>query len=85
MKTTLLLASLLLGLSALSSVAADAPAYPLTTCVVSGEKLDDMGKPYIFTYEGRQVELCCSSCKKSFDKDPAKYMEKLDAAAKAAK
>jgi len=65
--------------------AADEPAYPLSTCIVSGEKLDDMGKPYVFTCEGKQVELCCKSCKKDFDKDPAKYMEKLNAAAKAMK
>ena len=62
------------------------PAYPLQNCLVSGEKLGgDMGKPYVFTYEGKEVELCCKSCKKDFDKDPAKYMKALEDAPKAAK
>ncbi len=51
--------------------------YPLTTCIVSGEKLDGMGDPYVFTHEGTEVRLCCESCRDDFDKDPAKYMVKL--------
>jgi YHS domain-containing protein len=64
----------------------DAKPYPLTTCVVSGEKLGEMGKPYKFTQDGREIQLCCKSCLKDFKKDPAKYVKKLDEAeAKAAK
>jgi len=64
----------------------DAKPYPLTTCVVSGEKLGEMGKPYKFTHEGREIQLCCKSCLKDFKKDPAKYVKKLDEAeAKTAK
>lgn len=48
----------------------------LKTCPVSGEKLDgDMGKPFVFTYKNQEVKLCCKSCKKDFDKDPAKYIK----------
>jgi YHS domain-containing protein len=55
----------------------------MTTCPVSGEKLGgDMGKPYEFEYKGQEVKLCCSSCKKDFDKSPAKYMKKIRAADK---
>jgi hypothetical protein len=55
--------------------------YPLTTCVVSGEKLGgDMGEPVVCTYGGREVHLCCKMCIATFKKDPAKYLEKLDAA-----
>ena len=55
----------------------------LTTCAVSGEKLDgDMGKPYVFTYKNQEVKLCCKSCKKDFDKDPDKYLTKIRAADK---
>lgn len=55
--------------------------YPLKTCLVSSEKLDgDMGKPYVFTYEGREIKLCCKSCLKDFNKEPAKYLKKLDEA-----
>src|ERR1051325_840658 len=60
-------------------------AYPLKTCVVSGEKLGEMGKPYVYQHEGREVRFCCKSCLKDFKKDPAKYLKQLDDAEKAAK
>jgi YHS domain-containing protein len=74
----------------LPSVAADAnsaDAKPdkMTTCPVSGEKLGEMGKPYVFTYQGQEVKLCCSGCKKDFDKNPAKYVKKIQDAAVAKK
>ncbi|HMP89696.1 MAG TPA: hypothetical protein PJ991_05820 [Kiritimatiellia bacterium] len=63
-------------------------AYPLTTCVVSGDKLEDgdMGPPinYIFKQEGkpdRLVRLCCKGCIKDFKKDPDKYLKIIDDAA----
>lgn len=61
-----------------------AAEYPLTTCVVSGEKLGAMGEPFVFVHEGTEVRLCCDHCKPKFDKDPAKYLEKLTAGSKAA-
>jgi YHS domain-containing protein len=57
----------------------------LATCPVSGEKLDSMGNPYVFVYQGQEVKLCCSGCKKDFDKDPAKYLKKIQDAAAAQK
>jgi len=54
----------------------------LTTCPVSGDKLGEMGKPYVFVYKGQEIKLCCSGCKKDFDKDPAKYVAKIRAADK---
>ncbi len=62
-----------------------AKSYPLTTCVVSGEKLGEMGDPYVFTHEGKEVKLCCKSCLKKFNADPAKYLKKIEEAEKAAK
>lgn len=59
--------------------------YPLQTCVVSGEKLGEMGKPYIHTYEGKEVRFCCKGCLKDFNKAPAKYIKKLNDATAAAK
>lgn len=47
-------------------------------CIVSGDKLGEMGKPYVFKHEGREIKLCCKDCRKDFDKDPAKYLKKLD-------
>lgn len=58
--------------------------YPLKTCVVSDEKLGgDMGEPYVFTSQGREIKLCCKSCLKDFNKQPARFIKKLEAAEKA--
>ena len=66
--------------------AAKAKPYPLKVCVVSDEKFGgDMGDPYVFTHEGREVKLCCKGCLDDFKKDTAKYVKKMeDAEAKAA-
>ena len=58
--------------------------YPLKTCIVSGEKLGDMGEPVVFVHEGQEIKLCCKDCRKDFDKEPAKYLSKLAEAAPAA-
>ena len=62
-----------------------AKPYPLEKCIVSDEKLGEMGKPYVFTHEGQEIKLCCKSCLKDFKKDPAKYLKKLESAGQAAK
>ncbi|HXB61077.1 MAG TPA: hypothetical protein VNU95_16005 [Candidatus Acidoferrales bacterium] len=56
----------------------------LTTCPVSGDKLGDMGKPYVFVYQGQEVKLCCPDCKADFDKNPDKYLKLIRAADKTA-
>lgn len=50
--------------------------YPLKKCPVSDEELGsgDM-TPFKVTHEGTDVWLCCKSCKKKFDKDPAKFTQ----------
>ena len=65
-----------------SKAASSGKAYPLKTCVVSDEKLDGHGKPYVFKHEGEEVQLCCKPCLKDFKKDPAKYMKKITDARK---
>jgi hypothetical protein len=62
-----------------------AKPYPLEKCIVSDEKLGEMGKPYVFTHEGQEIKLCCKSCLKDFNKEPAKYLKKLEDAGKADK
>ena len=76
-----------LGSTARADTSTNAPAKPdqMTTCPVSGEKLGEMGSPYVFVYQGQEVKLCCSGCKKDFDKDPAKYVKKIQDAAAAKK
>jgi hypothetical protein len=79
------------GHSGMQMPGADAKAaYPMATCVVSGDKLEDgdMGPPidYIHKEEGkpdRLVRLCCKGCVKDFKKDPAKYLKMIDDAAAA--
>lgn len=84
-------------LSSSLGFAADKPAadsakssYPLATCVVSDDKLEagTMGGPvdYIYKQAGkpdRLVRFCCKDCIKDFEKEPAKYLKKLDEAAAA--
>ena len=91
---------LLAGLSTTATYAAPTPAepapataktaYPLKTCVVSGGKLGGMGQPveYVSHQAGqpdRTVIFCCRACIKKFEKEPAKFLAKLDAAETAAK
>ena len=54
--------------------------YTLKVCVVSGDKLGEMGKPYVFTNDTREIKLCCKSCLKDFKKEPAKYVKKIEEA-----
>jgi hypothetical protein len=58
--------------------------YPLDACVVTDEKLgaDPGMTPHVFIHEGREVKLCCKSCLKEFNKSPAKYVAKIEAAEK---
>lgn len=51
--------------------------YPLPTCLVCGMKLADMGKPYVFVYQGQEIKVCDKSEKTDFDKEPGKYLKKL--------
>ena len=63
-----------------SQGAAAAKPYPLKTCIVTDEKLGGHGEPYAFVHQGQEIKLCCESCREDFDKEPAKYLSKLNAA-----
>jgi hypothetical protein len=88
----ILAAVLLTGLTAavLSARAEDKPGdkkakpYPLKTCIVSGEAINDKGdmKPHSFVVDGQEVTLCCKSCLKDFNKDKAGYLKKIEVEAK---
>jgi len=62
------------------AIAQQLPSYPLTTCPVSKEPLDSMGKPMDMLHEGRLVRFCCKSCVKEFKKDPAPIFKAIDEA-----
>lgn len=56
----------------------DAKAYPLETCIVADSKLGSMGEPHVIVHEGQTVKFCCDSCVPDFEKDPAKFLAKLE-------
>jgi hypothetical protein len=66
-----------------SVISAQLPAYPLDTCVVTGGKLGGMGEAVNYVYKGRLVRFCCAGCIKTFEQDSAKFLAKIDEAAKA--
>lgn len=83
MKTTLTLIASVLAAGFLSAADTGVPAtYPLKKCPVSNEDLGGMGKPVKVTFEGTDVYLCCKSCLKDFNKEPAKFVAKVKAAEK---
>ncbi len=59
--------------------------YPREVCAVSEEKLGGMGEPFVFVHEGQQIKLCCKSCKKDFDANPAKFLARIEEEAKKVK
>jgi hypothetical protein len=63
--------------------------YPLKTCVVSGEKLGEMGMPIEFVYTNnganQEIKFCCPMCKGRFLNDADNYMKKIKAAEDAQK
>lgn len=58
------------------------PYYPLDTCVVTGEPLVEDGKDIAVNVVigNRLFRVCCKSCIKGLNKEPGKYLVKLDAA-----
>ena len=76
-----------------NAVAADKPAepkpdvakqagapkpYPLKTCIVSDNDLDSMGEQASFVYQGQTIKVCCKPCIAKFEKNPAKYLKKIE-------
>jgi len=62
-------------------------SYPLKACLTSDEALGSMGENAEFVYReagkpDRLVVFCCKGCDEDFLADPAKYLAKVDAAAK---
>src|SRR5262245_24889925 len=66
------------GLAALGE-ADRAAAVAQKVCPVSDEPLGAMGTPIKVNVKGRDVFLCCESCRDSILGDPDKYLAKLDA------
>lgn len=65
------------GCKTASHDTASARPYPLEKCVVSGEPFEH-GKPYTFVRNGQEVKLCCKDCLAEFNKNPDKFMAKIN-------
>jgi hypothetical protein len=52
--------------------------YPLKTCLVTDNDLGSMGDEQSFIHEGREIKICCEPCQKKFNKNPSKFMAKLE-------
>ncbi len=57
-------------------------SYPLKICLVSGDALGGMGETVNALYGDRLIRFCCKGCIKSFNKNPAQYLPKLESAQK---
>jgi YHS domain-containing protein len=64
-------------------IEAELPDYPLQTCVVSGDTLGTMGNTVDRVCDNHLVRLCCAGCAVEFNKDPEKYMAKVEKAREA--
>jgi YHS domain-containing protein len=55
--------------------AAGQPEIAQKICPVMGNPIN----PNVYTeYQGRRIYFCCQSCKATFEKDPEKYIAKVD-------
>ncbi|MFT3785163.1 MAG: hypothetical protein QM770_03235 [Tepidisphaeraceae bacterium] len=59
-------------------IAKQKPTYALTTCPVSGEKLDD--KAIDVVLGSKLIRLCCKDCVEELHKHPAKVLAKVNEA-----
>lgn len=63
--------------------------YPLDFCIVSGNKLGEMGAPIVFVYTNQgvnqEMKFCCPMCKPTFLKDPDAWLKKMKLAEAAQK
>jgi YHS domain-containing protein len=60
-----------------TKVSAKPKAYPLKTCLVTHDDLDEMDERVSIVYEGQTFEFCCKPCLKKFNKNPGKYEKAL--------
>ncbi len=61
-----------------TAITPEEDAYPLDTCIVSNESLEDLGEPVVVVHEGREVRFCCNDCADSFRRSPARFLAKMD-------
>jgi hypothetical protein len=75
MKSALVILSTLVLATGISLAA---KSYPLKTCIVTDNALGSMGKVITKVYDGQEIKFCCKPCVRKFEKNPAKYLSKLN-------
>ncbi len=50
-------------------------AEPQTKCPVMSGKVDEK---FFADYKGKRIYFCCAGCIEEFNKDPEKYMKKME-------
>lgn len=63
-----------------ASPTSEPASYPLSTCIVSNETLGEQDDVVVKQYGDREIRFCCEMCVDDFEKDPASFEQKLDAA-----
>ena len=59
-------------------VSAKPKSYPLKTCLVTHDDLDEMDERVSTVFEGQTFEFCCKPCLKKFNRNPGKYVKALE-------
>lgn len=54
--------------------------YTLETCAASGRPIDVKGTPQTQWMHGRELKFCCKGCAAAVEKDPARWLAKVDKA-----
>lgn len=62
---------------AAKKVAPKPKPYPLETCLVTGDDLDEMDERVSTVYDSQVFEFCCKPCLKKFNRNPGKYVKAL--------
>jgi YHS domain-containing protein len=77
MKTTIAFIASVFLASCAATGSAGVKAYTRDTCIVTDNTLGSMGTPVTKVYDGQQVKFCCKPCVAKFEKNPAKYLAKI--------
>jgi YHS domain-containing protein len=73
-KVKLVIFAVILALISAGALQA-AEAKPQTTCPVLG---GNVTKQVYVDYKGKRIYFCCAGCEGEFNKDPEKYIKKLE-------
>jgi len=78
MKILAPISALLLLLSSCGSSGSSVKAYTSKDCIVTDNELGSMGEVITKVYGDQEVKFCCKPCIKKFEKDPEKYLQRMN-------